>query len=96
LIKILKSIIFGCILINFDDISQKSFVIAVKFGKVVRYIHEIILIKHAKPNQVGCFVCYSRVFVISVIVITEFDCRPQVSISTMLYEQLLPRSFPKA
>jgi len=28
------------------------FVIAVKFGKVVLYIREIPLIKHAKTNQV--------------------------------------------
>ncbi len=40
-----------------------------KFGKVVCYVHEIILIKHAKPNHVCCFVCYNRVFVI-----TEFYC----------------------
>jgi len=38
------------ILINFDDILQKMFVIAVKFGKTVRYIHENFMIKHAKPN----------------------------------------------
>jgi len=50
------------------------FVIAMKFGKVDRYIHEILLIKHAKPNQVCYFVCYNHVFVITVIVITEFDC----------------------
>jgi len=31
------------------------FVIAVKFGKVVRYIHEIFLIKHAEP-----YICYNR------------------------------------
>ncbi len=49
------------------------FVIAVKFGKAVRYIHEIYLGKHAKSNK-GCyFVRYNRVFVITVIVITEFD-----------------------
>jgi hypothetical protein len=50
------------------------FVIAVKFGKTVRYNHEIILIKHAKPNQLCYSVRYNRVFVITVIVITEFDC----------------------
>ena len=50
------------------------FVIAVKNVKVVRYNHEIILIKHAKPNQVCYYVRYNRVFVITVIVITEFDC----------------------
>ncbi len=50
------------------------FAITVKFGKVVRYIHEIFLIKHAEPNQVCYFVRYNRVFVITVIVITELDC----------------------
>ncbi len=50
------------------------FVISVKFGKVVCYNRENILLKDAKPNQVCYFVRYSRVFVITVIVITEFDC----------------------
>jgi hypothetical protein len=40
----------------------------------VRYIHEISLIKDAKPNQEVDFVRYNREFVITVIVITEFDC----------------------
>ena len=61
-------------MVNFDGVLQKMFVIAVKLGKLVRYIHEIILIKHAKPNQVCYFVRYNRVFVITVIVITELDC----------------------
>ncbi len=50
------------------------FVIAVKYGKIVCYIHEIVMIKHAEPNQACYFVPYNRVFVITVIVITEFDC----------------------
>ncbi len=36
--------------------------------------HEISLIKYAKPNQRVHFVRYNREFVITVIVITEFDC----------------------
>ncbi len=40
----------------------------------VRYNHEILPVKHAKPNQPTYFVRYNRVFVITVIVITEFDC----------------------
>jgi hypothetical protein len=50
------------------------FVISVKIGKVVRYNHENILLKHAKPNQVWYFVRHSRVFIITVIVIIEFEC----------------------
>ncbi len=46
------------------------FVIAVIFGKVVHYIYKIVMIKHAEANQA----CYNRVFVITVIVIYEFDC----------------------
>jgi len=41
----------------------------------VRYKDEISLIKDAKPNQKVDIVRYSREFVITVIVITEFDCR---------------------
>jgi hypothetical protein len=40
----------------------------------VRYSHEISLVKYAKPNQEIDFVRYNREFVITVIVITEFDC----------------------
>ncbi len=40
----------------------------------VRYKHEISLIKDAKSNQKVDIVCYSREFVRTVIVITEFDC----------------------
>jgi len=43
-------------------------------NKSVRYIHEISLLKDAKPNQEVDFVRYNREFVITVIVITEFDC----------------------
>jgi len=35
------------------------FVIALKYGKVVRYIHEIVMIKHAEPNQECYFVRYT-------------------------------------
>ena len=50
------------------------FVIAVKFQKVARYNHESFKIKHAEPKQVSNFVRYNHLFVITVIVITEFDC----------------------
>ena len=51
-----------------------SLVIAVILKTVVRYKHEISLIKDAKPNQYVHFARYNREFVITVIVITEFDC----------------------
>ncbi len=44
------------------------------FQKVVRYKHEILLENDAKPNQELKSVRYNREFVITVIVITEFDC----------------------
>ena len=50
------------------------FVITVISKNFVCYNHEILLIKYAKPNQTTHFVRYNRVFVITVIVITEFDC----------------------
>jgi hypothetical protein len=50
------------------------FVIAVILKTIVRYKHEISLIKDAKPNQFVHFVRYNREFVMTVIVITEFDC----------------------
>ena len=50
------------------------FVITVISKNFVRYNQEIFLIKYDKPNQTTYFVCYNRVFVITVIVITEFDC----------------------
>ncbi len=40
----------------------------------VRYNHEISLVNYAKPNQEIDFVRYNCEFVITVIVITEFDC----------------------
>jgi len=40
------------------------------------YKHEILCINYAKPNQASRFVRYNRVFAITVIVITEFDCIP--------------------
>ncbi len=53
---------------------QILFVITVNFQKVVRYKHEISLRKDAKPNQKVELVRYNREFVVTVIVITEFDC----------------------
>ena len=50
------------------------FVITVIFKKFVNYNHEIYMTKYAKPNQTTNFVRYNCVFVITVIVITEFDC----------------------
>ena len=50
------------------------FVITVIYEYIVRYKHEISLLKHAEPNQVMEVVRYNREFVIAVIVITEFDC----------------------
>ena len=46
----------------------------VNLTKFVRYKHEILLKKDAKPNQEAKFVRYNRESVITVIVITEFDC----------------------
>ncbi len=40
----------------------------------VHYSHEISLVNYAEPNQDNDFVRYNREFVITVIVITEFDC----------------------
>jgi hypothetical protein len=40
----------------------------------VRNKHEILLIKDAKPYQQLDYVRYNREFVITIIVITEFDC----------------------
>jgi hypothetical protein len=50
------------------------FVITVNWDIFVRYNHEISLVNYAKPNQEMDFVRYNREFVITVIVITEFDC----------------------
>jgi len=36
-------------------------------GKLVCYIHEIVIIKHAEPNQACYFVHHNRVFIIIVI-----------------------------
>jgi hypothetical protein len=45
----------------------------------VRYNHEILIVNYAKPNQkLGC-VCYNCEFVITVIVITEFDCNIKIA-----------------
>jgi len=40
---------------------KKMYVIAVIYGKVVCYIHEIVMIKHAEPNQACSFVRYNCV-----------------------------------
>jgi len=53
---------------------QILFVVTVNFKYSVCYNRETLLGKHAKPNQPTLYVCYNRVFVITVIVITEFDC----------------------
>jgi hypothetical protein len=50
------------------------FVITVNWVIFVRYNHEISLVNYAKPNQEIDFVRYNLEFVITVIVITEFDC----------------------
>ncbi len=50
------------------------FVIAVILRKSVCHKHEISLIKDARPNQEVDFVRYKHEFVVTVIVITEFDC----------------------
>ncbi len=50
------------------------FVITVISQKFVHYKHEILLKKYAKPNQEANFVRYNHEFVITVIVIIEFDC----------------------
>ncbi len=41
------------------DNCTKLFVITVNFTKLVRYNHEILLIKHAEPNQATHFVHYN-------------------------------------
>jgi hypothetical protein len=55
------------------------FVITVISYNFVRYISEILMIKHAKSNQLTYFARYNRVFIVTVIVITEFDCMYIVS-----------------
>ncbi len=55
-------------------INSILFAITVISNYFVCYNREILLIKYAKPNQTTEFARYNRVFVITVIVITEFDC----------------------
>ena len=43
-------------------------------NKSVRYMHEISLIKDAKPNQYVHLVCFNRDFVITVTVLCIVDC----------------------
>jgi len=68
----------SCIFMKFHNIFyytvQILFVKTVNFQKVVRYKHEISLRKDVKPNQKVELVSYNREFVVTVIVITEFDC----------------------
>ncbi len=56
------------------------FVITVNWAIFERYNHEISLVNYARPNQEIDFVRYNREFVITVIIITEFDCT-QIDIS---------------
>ncbi len=49
------------------------FVVTVNLKYSVCYNREILLGKHAKPNQSTHYVRNNRIFVITVIVITEFD-----------------------
>ncbi len=58
---------------NIVSISIDLFAVAVKLF-FIRYKHEISLVNYAKPNQNTEFVRYNREFVITVSVITEFDC----------------------
>ena len=51
----------------------------------VRYKHETLCIKYAKPNQTSWFVRYNRVFAITVIVITEFDCTFTLNVERKFY-----------
>ena len=60
--------------IKIFEISNNLFVIAVILNIFVRYKHELLLRNDAKPNQEHDFVRYNREFVVTVIVITEFDC----------------------
>jgi len=53
---------------------QILFLVIVNLKYYVCYIRETLLGKHAKPNQPTQYVFYDRVFVITMIVITEFDC----------------------
>jgi len=59
----------------FNKTFKFVFAISVIYKIVVRYNHEISLTNYAKPNQEFKVVRYNRDFVITVIVITEFDCK---------------------
>jgi hypothetical protein len=52
----------------------------VNWAIFVRFNHEISLVNYARPNQEIDFVRYNREFVITVIVITEFDCMNSKSV----------------
>jgi hypothetical protein len=74
--KFIKNLILNFLIffLDFHQENQNLFVITVIFQKIARYKHEILLKNGAKPNQEVIFVRYNREFVITVIVITEFDC----------------------
>jgi hypothetical protein len=55
----------------------------------VRYFSKVLLVKHAKPNQPTYFVRYNRVFVVTVIFITEFDSIYHFLLATMDLRTLL-------
>jgi len=46
-----------------------------KFQKLVCYIHEVILIKHAEPNQLAHFVSYNRDYYNKVWLYLRIICR---------------------
>ncbi len=50
------------------------FIVTKNFKYSVCYNRETFLGEHAKPNQPTQYVCQSLVFVITVIVVTGFDC----------------------
>ena len=62
----------------------------------VRYKHETSSLKDAKPNQEVDFVRYNREFVITVIVITEFDCIFFLAMQTQRYKIIMTVSLPRA
>ena len=76
-------------MIRLTVIFKNVFVITVNFRKFVRYNHETLLIKHAKPNQAKYFVRYNRVFVVTMIVITELDIISKLLLIYQSYSSIL-------
>jgi hypothetical protein len=72
-------------------ISAELFVIAVHFQTLVCYNYEICLLQHTEPNQATLFVRYNRVYVITVIVVTEFDS--MILKSKFLYQTFFEARF---